>query len=487
LAIGNRQLEMSSLPATPAGDSLRAMPAEPNRPLEAPPSEKPDGTALSPAVAPESAAPGAMTHFRWVMLGLLFFAIAINCIDRVVMAILGPFLREMYHISGTQYGNIQAAFAMAYAIGQVPCGAWLDRVGTRIGCAVSLAAWSAVSAAHAVARTALGFGFMRALLGVSEAPAFPAAVKTIAEWFPKKERALAMGVVNAGTAVGAVFAPWIVPIVARQFGWQWAFISTGLIGGIWLAFWIPLYRRPHEHRSVSPKELAYINSDPPEPTARLRWVTLLSYRPAQAFALSKFLTDSIWWFYMAWLPDFFHSRFGLNLRTIGLPLMVIYGMAGVGSVFGGGLSSVLLRRGCSLNFARKTALLVSALCVVPIVFAAHSNLWMSVVLLGLAMAAHQGFSSNQYTLVSDAFPKRAVGSVAGMGGTFGYIGASLFASATGYILAVTQGKYFVLFIIAGSAYVLAFTIIHLLVPRIGPVALGEGQSAERGGAASERR
>ena len=329
------------------------------------------------------------TNFRWVVLALLFLAITINYIDRVVMSILGPFLREMYQISGTQYGNIQAAFAIAYAGGQLVCGAWLDRVGPRIGYAVSLAAWSVVSALHATVSTALGFGFMRACLGVTEAPAFPAGVKTIAEWFPKRERALAMGVFNSGLALGAILAPWIVPWVARTFGWQWAFIGTGLVGMIWLVLWLPLYRRPQDHPRVSAEELAYINSDPSEPTARLPWVTLLTYRPAQAFALSKFLTDSMWWFYMSWLPDFFHTRFGLDLRTIGLPLMVIYGLAATGSIFGGGLSSGLLARGYSLNFARKTALLLCALGVMPIVLAAHAGLWTSVVLLGLAMAAHQ--------------------------------------------------------------------------------------------------
>jgi len=413
--------------------------------------------------------PAYLTRFRWVILALVFFATSINYIDRLVMGILAPDLQAKYAISDVAYGYIQAAFAMAYAFGQMASGAWLDRIGTRVGYAIALFSWSVASALHALARSAWGFGVMRALLGVSESPNFPAAVKTLAEWFPKRERALAMGLVNAGTNVGALLAPLVVPFLALRYGWQWAFIGTATLGMCWLVLWIPIYRRPHEHPRVSPAELAHINSDPPEPTAKVRWITLLGHRQTWAFAMGKFLTDPIWWFYMTWVPKFLHERHGLNLATIGLPLVVVYLMADLGSIGGGWLSSTLIHRGWSIHRARRAALLTCALCVLPIVLASYvSNLWAAVALLGLATAAHQGFSSNLYTLVSDMFPRRAVGSVAGLGGTFGYLGATLFSSLTGNILLWTGQRYVVLFIIAGSAYLIAFTVIHTLAPGLKP-------------------
>jgi MFS transporter, ACS family, hexuronate transporter len=456
----------------------------------------PDTTPL-PRLDLERRAAGPMTHFRWVILGLVFLGTTINYVDRMVMGILAPSLQAQYHISNTAYGYIQSAFSIAYALGQLASGAWLDRIGTRIGYALALAAWSVSSALHAVARGPWSFGLMRGMLGVSESPNFPAAVKTLAEWFPKRERALAMGVVNAGTNVGAVLAPLAVPWLALRYGWQWAFIGTAALGLCWLGLWLPIYRRPHEHLMVAPAELAYINSDPPEPAAKVRWRTILGYRQAWAFCLGKFLTDPIWSIYLFWLPMFLHDHHKLDLQTIGWPLVTVYVMADVGSIGGGWLSSGLIRRGWSVNAARKAALLACALAVIPIVFAAdvahlrpivalHErlvaagydisvptwNLWVAVALVGLATAAHQGFSSNLYTLVSDTFPRRTVGSVAGLGGTFGYLGVTLFSAFIGYVVDRT-GQYRIPFIIAGVAYLVALALIQVLAPRLEPAVVDE--------------
>jgi ACS family hexuronate transporter-like MFS transporter len=324
----------------------------------------------------------------------------------------------------------------------------------------------------------MGFGIVRALLGLSESPNFPAATKSLAEWFPKKERALAMGIINAGTNIGILIAAACVPWITARFGWQRAFISTGAIGFIWLAVWLPLYRKPHEHPKVSAAELAYINSDPPELSARIPWVTLLGYRQTWAFAMGKFLTDAMWWFYMTWMAQFFADRYGLNLAKIGPPLIVVYLLADIGSVGGGWISSFMIHRGASVNAGRKTALLVCALAVIPVVFAAQpSSVWPSVLLLGLATAAHQGWSSNLFTLVSDTFPRHAVASVAGLGGTFGWVGVTLFSTASGYILKGSGDKYVILFAMAGSAYLIAFLVIQALAPRLEPVVI-EGPRQE---------
>jgi ACS family hexuronate transporter-like MFS transporter len=424
---------------------------------------------------------GHVSRFRWVVLALVFFAITINYIDRMVMGILAPDLREQFHISNQQYGNITAAFGLAYALGQLASGRWLDRVGVRLGYAIALASWCAASMLHAFARSAFGFSVARAVLGVTESPAYPAAVKTLAEWFPKKERALAMGFANAGANVGAIAAPIMVPWLALNFGWQWAFVGTGAVGLIWLAFWIPIYRRPEEHPRVSPGELAHIHSDPPEPAGKIRWITLLGKPQAWGFILGKFLTDPVWSFYLFWLPTFLKDKYGVKLGAVAAPLIVIYVMADVGSIGGGWLSSTLIKRGWSINAARKTTLLVCALAVVPAAFVSMvPNMWAAVLIVGVALSAHQGFSSNLYTLVSDTFPKRAVGSVAGMGGTFGYIGYTLFGVLTGWILDFTLRRsgatnYLPVFIICGSAYLLALLLIHLLMPRLEPATIGEDQ------------
>lgn len=425
-------------------------------------------------IDPEPATPSQTTlvsrvsRFRWVILGLVFFATTVNYLDRMVMGILAPDLQKLYSITDVQYGYIQGAFALSYAFGQLICGGLLDLIGVKLGFALALTGWSIASIAHAFARGPWGFGIARSLLGVAESPNFPAATKTLSEWFPKRERAFAFGFVNAGTNMGAILAPLTVPWLAVNYGWQWAFVGTGIAGLIWLFFWVPLYKSPQEHPRVSPAELAHIQSDPPEPSEKISWLRLFAYRGAWAFALGKFLTDSMWWFFMTWFPKFLNTHHDLNLLKIGLPLVVIYLMADAGSIAGGWLSSAMIKRGASVNRARKTALFICALGVVPIMFSQNiSNLWAGVLVLGLATASHQGFSSNLYTLVSDFFPRRSVASVAGFGGTFGYFGAFLFQILVGHLVE-GRGNYMVPFIIAGSAYIVAFVVIQLLAPNIQP-------------------
>jgi ACS family hexuronate transporter-like MFS transporter len=415
--------------------------------------------------APSQTNASKPTKFRWVILFLLFFATTVNYLDRMVMGILATDLQKTFSITDVQYGQIQSAFALSYAAGQLVCGGILDIVGVKAGFAFALIAWSGASIAHAFAKTALGFGLARGVLGVAESPNFPACTKTISEWFPRKERAFAFGFVNAGTNMGALFAPIMVPILAQKFGWQAAFIGTGLIGLLWLLFWLPLYKAPEKHPMVNDAERAYIASDPPETQEKMPWLQLFSYREAWAFALGKFLTDSMWWFYMTWFPKFLNTNHGLNLLTIGVPLVVIYLMADAGSIAGGWLSSSMIKRGATVNRARKTALFICALGLLPVIFAQKiSNLWLAIAVLGLATASHQGFSSNLYTLVSDLFPKNNVASVAGFGGTAGYLGASIFQIFVGHM--VQGGSYAMPFLCAGLAYLIAFGVIHVLVPTI---------------------
>lgn len=408
---------------------------------------------------------------RWLICALLFFATTINYVDRQVIGILSKDLQAAFHWSEIDYGNIVAAFNAAYALGLLLAGRLVDRFGTKIGYTVALTIWSFAAMGHALARTAFGFGVARATLGLGEAGNFPAAIKTVAEWFPKKERALATGIFNAGANVGAIIAPLTVPWIALNYGWQWAFILTGAIGLLWLAFWLPLYSRPEAHPRISKAELGYIQSDLKETsTVRTPWLRLIPQRPTSAFAIGKYLTDPIWWFYLYWIPNFLRQNHGLDLSSIGLPLIAIYVVADIGSVGGGWLSSSLIKRGWSINRARKTAMLVCALAVTPIIFASSvKSLWLAVGLVGLAAAAHQGFSANLFTTVSDMFPRRAIGSVVGIGGMAGAFNGATMAVIVGYILDVTHGNYKIPFIIAGSAYLLALLIVHLLVPHIEPI------------------
>ena len=434
---------------------------------DGPPPASSAATSPAPALPLSYAPEGPRSSFRWVILALVFFAITINYIDRMVHGILAPDLRARFNISATEYGYITSAFGLSYAFGQLASGRWLDWIGTRIGYAIALVGWSLASMLHAVVGSAWGFGVARAVLGVTESPAYPAATKTLAEWFPRKERAFAMGVVNAGANIGAVLAPLIVTWLALRFGWQSAFIVTGAIGLLWLAFWIPIYRQPHEHPRVNPGELAYINQDPPESTGKIRWVALFAKPQAWGFMLGKFLTDPIWSFYLFWLPTFLRDQHKLGPTDTAWAMAIVYIIADVGSIAGGWMSSAMIRSGWSVNAARKATLAVCALLTVPAVAVSLvGNVWAAVMLCGLALAAHQGFSSNLYTLVSDTFPKRAVGSVAGMGGTFGYIGYAMFGVITGMILDATNKNYLPVFLICGSAYLVAFIAIHVLLPRL---------------------
>ena len=416
---------------------------------------------------------------RWTVCALLFFATTINYIDRQILGLLAPVLQKEIGWSEVGYGYIVTAFQAAYALGLVLFGWFMDRFGTRIGYAVSIAFWSLAAAGHALARTALGFGTARAALGAAEAGNFPAAIKTVAEWFPKKERALATGIFNSGANIGAVVAPAVVPLLTVSLGWPSAFVLTGAVGFVWLAFWLVFYERPERHRRLSGGELSYIQSDPPEPAAvKVRWRRLLRYRQTWAFVIGKFLTDPIWWFYLYWLPKFLNERHGLTLTSLGVPLVLIYSMTSVGSIGGGWLSSRLIRRGWTVNRARKTAMLLCALCVVPIVSASRvSGLWLSVGLIGLAAAAHQGWSANIFTMASDMFPKRAVGSVVGLGGMAGAVGGLLFSPFIGYVLQRTH-NYLVPFLVSGTAYLAALGIIQALAPGLERAA-PEAAPAER--------
>ncbi|MCB0747373.1 MAG: MFS transporter [Ignavibacteriae bacterium] len=404
--------------------------------------------------------------FRWVILALVFFATTINYIDRQVIGILAPTLQEEIGWSNIEYGYIVTAFTAAYAIGLLLIGRFMDQLGTKIGYSTALTGWSFAAIGHALASTVFGFGLARFVLGFFEAGNFPAAVKTVAEWFPKKERALATGLFNAGTNVGAVVAPLVVPWIAITWGWQEAFIFTGLGGLIWLVFWFWLYDKPENSKRLSKQELAYIQSDPADPPARIPWKDLFKYRGTWAFAVGKFLTDPAWWFYLYWIPSFLYKNYNLSLTELGLPLIIIYVMADVGSIGGGWLSSYFIKRGWSINKGRKVTMLICAVSVIPIMFASGaSNVWVAVALLSLATAAHQGWSANLFTTVSDMFPRKAVGSVVGLGGMFGAIGGMIIATATGFILEFT-GSYLILFIIAGSLYLIALFIINILVPEI---------------------
>ena len=407
-------------------------------------------------------------HYRWLICALIFFATTINYVDRAVLGVLAPTLRTEIGWTDQEYGYISAAFTLAYAIGFLFAGWFIDKVGTRLGYALYLTIWSLAAAAHALVRTTFGFGVARFALGIGESGNFPAAIKTVAEWFPKKERALATGIFNAGSNVGAIVAPLVVPWIALNWGWQEAFIFTGLAGLIWIAFWIPVYHRPAEHPKLSKEELAHIESDPPDPPAKISWFKLLTFKQTWAFSIGKFLTDAIWWFYLFWFPLFMNDRFGVDLKTIGLPMIVVYVLADFGSVGGGWLSSALMKRNWTVNAARKTAMLVCAILILPVAIAPHvTGQWVAVILIGIAAAAHQGFSANIFTTSSDMFPRKAVGSVVGIGGFAGAIGGFFMNLGAGWLKQNT-GSYEIMFAIAGVVYLIALLIMHLLVPKLEP-------------------
>ncbi len=415
-----------------------------------------------------SSAVSKIKHLRWYICALLFFAATINYLDRQVIGILKPTLQQQFGWNEIDYSNIVFWFQVAYAGGLLIVGRVMDWLGTRKGFSFAVIFWSIAAMGHALARSVMGFSVARFALGVGEAGNFPASIKTVAEWFPKKERALATGIFNAGTNVGVLVAAATVPYITLKLGWEWAFILTGLVGFGWLIAWLALYRKPEEHPRLDSEELKLIQSDPPDSEAKVPWLKLFPHRQTWAFALGKFMTDPIWWVYLFWLPDFLNRNYGLDLKNIGWPLITVYLIADIGSVGGGWISSSLINRGINVNRARKTAMLICALSVVPIIFAAKaSNLWVAVLLVGLAAAAHQGWSANLFTLTSDMFPRKAVGSVVGFGGMAGSIGGMFIAKLVGYILQST-GSYVPIFIIAASAYLIALLVIQLLAPNLEP-------------------
>jgi MFS transporter, ACS family, hexuronate transporter len=412
---------------------------------------------------------GQVSHRRWIICALLFFATAINYTDRQVLGLLAPMLQVKIGWSETQYAYIGTSFLIAYALGLLFMGPLIDRVGTRLGYAIAIGIWSLAALAHALVQSTLGFGIVRFALGFGESGNFPAAIKTIAEWFPKKERALATGIFNSGTNAGATIAPLVVPWIALRLGWQFAFLFTGVFSAMWIVCWLTIYRRPVEDKRVSPWELEHILSDPPEPSAKIEWSHLLTYRQTWTFVLAKFLTDPIWWFFLFWLPKFLSTVHGVSLHGMGLPLIVIYNSATVGSIFGGWLAARLIQAGWTVNRARKTAMLVCAIAVLPVMLAARiQSLWGAVALISIAVAAHQGWSANLYTIVSDMFPKSAVASVVGMGSFGGAIGGALIATLTGFLLQVTH-SYVPIFLIAGLVYLIALLVIQSLSPGLQPV------------------
>ncbi|MDP9174267.1 MAG: MFS transporter [Planctomycetota bacterium] len=412
------------------------------------------------------------TNARWTVCALLFFATTINYMDRQILGLLKPLLKHDIGWTEIQYAHVVTAFQAAYALGLLGLGRLIDRIGTKFGYAVSIVFWSIAAAGHALARSVFGFGIARFGLGLGEAGNFPAAVKAVAEWFPKRERALANGVFNSGSNVGAVLAPLLVPWITQRWGWQAAFLVLGALGFVWLAAWVWLYDVPAKSRYVSPSELAHICSDSPEPLLPpIGWGQLLRLRQSWAFIVGYAFTAPIWWFYLYWLPDFLNKRFKLDLVHIGWPLVIVYTATSFGSVGGGWLPSWLLRRGWSVNASRKTAMLICAISVLPVMVAAGTDhLWLAIALISCAAAAHQGWSANLFALASDLFPRQAVASVVGIGGMGGALAAMAFSESAGLILDKT-GSYWSLFVMAGCAYLSALAIIHVLLPRLTPAFL----------------
>lgn len=378
------------------------------------------------------------------------------------------------------YGNIVTAFQVAYGIGLVTMGRLLDRVGTRLGYSLAITVWSIAGMAHALARSVFGFGLARFMLGIGESANFPAAVKTVAEWFPKRERAYATGWFNAGSTAGAVTAPLIVPLFAVHLGWKWAFILTGVLGFIWLFFWWRLYHRPEDHPKIQKPELDHILQDGRDPVGSIPWKALLPLKATVGLALTRFVSDWVWWFYLFWLPKFLNDAYGVSLSRIGLPLIVIYVVSSAGGIAGGWLSSRMIRSGRSIDSARKTAVLICGLCVVPVIYAPLApGLWISIALIALAASAHQAWAANMFSIISDIFPRNAVGSVTGLIGTAGAIGGALAATFVGHVRELT-GSYLSVFLVAGLVYLLNWLIIRWFIPEIVPLEI-KAKTSDHGG------
>src|SRR5713101_7221820 len=411
-------------------------------------------------------------RFRWVICGLLFLGVTKNYMDRQVLGVLKVPLQQEFGWNDISYGHLVFAFQAAYALGMIFMGRLIDRLGTRIGYAVAMIFWSLASMGHALAFSLSTFIAARFALGFGEAGVFPASIKCVAEWFPKKERALATGIFNSGTNIGAIVTPLVVPWIAVHLGWRWAFVLTGAVGFAWLILWLLLYRNPEHHPYCTSGEREHIQSDPVEYAGKIKWRELLSHRQTWAFAAGKFMIDPIWWFYLFWIPDYLQREHGLHLTQIGLPIVVIYVISDLGSVAGGWLSSTLIRRNFSVNASRKWAMFICALSVIPVAAVFRvSGLWPATLLIGLAAAGHQGFSANLYTLTSDLFPSRAVASVVGIGGMAGAVGGMLIAEIVGLLLQWT-GSYMIPFFMAASAYLIALLLIHLLSTKLIPARIG---------------
>lgn len=422
------------------------------------------------ATSIEQGAAERVGRYRWVVVALLFAATAINYVDRQMIGVLKPTLRDEFGWSENDFANIVFWFQMAYAIGYISFGKIVDMVGARLGYTIAIVIWTISHMAHGLASTVTQFALARFGLGIGESGNFPAGIKAVSDWFPQRERAFAIGLFNAGANVGAIITPLLVPALVLMFDWRVAFYITGLLGIFWLVAWWLIYRHPSQHARVTPGELAWIQQDPADPVEPIGWGKLLTVKETWAYALGKFFIDPIWWFFLFWLPGYLFDRYQLDLTSFGLPLAAIYLISDVGSIAGGWMSSRLIKAGWSVNAARKTTMLVCALAVMPIYFAQGiNNIWLAVLIIGLATAAHQAFSANLYTLPSDMFPRGAVGSVVGIGGMIGAVGGMTMAKATGWILEATGGNYSVLFAICASAYLVALLAVHLLSPRLEPV------------------
>ncbi len=427
-------------------------------------------------------------NYRWTICGLLFWGTTINYLDRQVISLLKPILAKAFNWDYADWSNIDIAFKIAYMIGLLCAGRVIDKLGTKIGYGISAGLWSLAAVIHAAVNSTMGFIFARSFLGVTEAGNFPAAVKTTAEWFPKKERAFATGIFNSGSNIGAVIAPLSVPFIAKAYGWQWAFIITGSIGFLWVIAWFLIYEKPQKHTKLSAAEFEYIHSDKDETieteaekAVSVPWLKLLSYRQAWGFVLGKFITDPVWWFYLLWLPDFLNKQYGLTPEQFAFPVALVYIIASVGSVFGGWLPMQLIKNNWAVPKARKTAMLIYAIMVMPIITAQYLgsiNMWLAVLIIGLAAASHQAWSANIYTTVSDAFPKRAVASVTGLGGAAGGLGGILLTWLVQKRMFVYYDSihqlstaYYIMFAICALAYITAWTVMFYLTKSKKPVVL----------------